>query len=444
LTRSRVTVFLLAFASVLLVPVTAHATPTFLSAIDVSAAGQDGFEPQVAVEPSTGNVVAVWTRSDGSNLRIESANRTPNGAWSAPTQISDEFQSASSPGISTDPSGNMLAVWTRSDGSNGRIQAAYRPAGGSFGTPVTVSASGGDANQPQVSMDTTGKAIVTWIRFDGTKTRVQAAVRSAGSGGTFGAVSTLSPAGQDAFQPQVSSGPNADANGVIVWTRSDGTNLRVQSSRRKDVVGYPRPQAAGPAYFAMVPAYNQCAPASANRNHGPALAFPSCNPPVRNSTVLTMGTPDVNTFAANGTAFVRYTPIAGNAATEADEADVKLTSTMKDVRNNPSGSDYTGSLLVRTNLQITDRNNAAETPEPATTESLPYDFPVSCVSTADTSIGGTCSLVSSVDAIVPGTILESMRTVWEINQVSVIDAGPNTTFGDSDDETFLRQGVFIP
>jgi hypothetical protein len=338
----------------------------------------------------------------------------------------------------------MLAVWTRSDGTNGRIQAAYRPAGGSFGTPTTVSASGGDANQPQVSMDATGKALVAWIRFDGTKTRVQASIRQAGAGGTFATATTLSPPGQDAFGPQVGGGPNADANGVVVWTRSDGTNLRVQSSRRRDVAGYIRPQAAGPLYLSLVPAYNQCQPASANRTHGPSLAFASCNPPVRNSTVLTIGTPDVNGFTANSSAFVRLTPIAGNAATEADEADVKLSGNITDVRNNPAGTDYTGQLMVHADLEITDKNNAPETPEPGTTVTVPYEYPIQCVATANTSIGGQCSITSTIDAIVPGTILESMRTIWEAGQVYVKDPGPNSTFGDSDDGIFERQGIFIP
>jgi hypothetical protein len=135
----------------------------------------------------------------------------------------------------------------------------------------------------------------------------------------------------------------------------------------------------------------------------------------------------------------------GNVATEADEADVKLSSTIKDVRNNPSGTDYTGQVLVHTDLRITDRNNAPETPEPGTTVSVPYEFPISCVSTPDTTIGGTCSLVSTVDAIVPGTILESMRTVWEIGQTSVYDAGPDGNIATAGDNTiYLRQGIFIP
>ena len=314
--------FILALAAALFViPAAAQATPTFLSGINISDPGQDGFEPQVAVDGS-GNVIAVWTRSDGTNFRIQSANRTPGGDWSTPQTISDPLQSASSPQIAVDPSGNAVAVWTRSDGTNLRIQAAYRPAGGSFGAAATVSASGQDASAPDVSMDNSGNALVAWERTDGTKLRVQAAIRSPGAGGVFGAITTLSAAGQDAFEPKVAAGPNVDANGVVVWTRSDGTNLRVQSSRRKDVTGYPRPKGATPTRVSLVPSYTECT--APNRSHGPALAFPSCAPPQLRSSVLTMGSPDANGANANFIGSVRYIVLAGNAATEADEADVRL------------------------------------------------------------------------------------------------------------------------
>ena len=41
-----------------------------------------------------------------------------------------------------------------------------------------------------------------------------------------------------------------------------------------------------------------------------------------------------------------------------DDADVTLSVSISDVRNNPSGSDYTGSVLATTNLQITDNANS--------------------------------------------------------------------------------------
>jgi hypothetical protein len=427
----------------------AGATPTFLTPVELSAAGQDGFEPDVAVD-SSGNVIAVWTRSDGTNTRIQYATRTATSAWSAPLSISDPGQNASDSNVAIDPSGNALVAWSRSDGTNIRIQAAFRPAGGSFAAPVTVSDPGFDATKPEVDFDASGKALLTWQRFDGTKLRVQATTRSAGAGGTFANETTLSEGGQDAFEPRADAGPDVDANAAIVWTRSDGSKLRVQAARRRDVVGFPRPRGATPLRAALVPGYNSCS--SPNRTHGPALAFGSCAPPVRSSSVLTVGTPDANTFAANSIGFVKLDVIAGDVNTTPDEADVAITLSISDVRNNPSGTDYTGRLGVTTSLRITDNANADERPEPATVQSIPLEFAVQCAATGDTTTGGLCTANTTYDALVPGAVQERMRAIWELSQIQVKDAGPNgtgyascpPTCGDGDETVFMRQGVFVP
>jgi hypothetical protein len=441
---------ILTFAGVLLAPAAAQATPTFLTAINISDSGKDAFEPQVVVAPD-GTVISVWTRSDGTNFRIQSANRTPSGAWSAtPQTISDPGFSASGPAVAVDPSGNALAAWTQSDGAKLRIYAAFKPAGSAFGTPVVVSAAGQDASAPDVSMDNSGSALVAWQRTDGTKLRVQAAIRSPGAGGAFGVISTLSDPGQDGFEPKVAAGPNVDNNGVAVWTRSDGTNLRVQSSRRRDVTGFPRPKGATPMRAQFVPAFNGCS--SPNSAHGAPLAFPSCNPPVQSSSVLTIGAPDANGAAANFAGFAKYNVIAGNSSTEADEADVKLTVSLTDVRNKTTLTDYVGKVLVTSDLQITDFSNSPEAPAPGTTQVGKYQFPIDCVSTISLTVGSTCAANTTVDAIVPGTIVEGRRSVWQLGQVEVKDAGPNgtgyascpPTCGDGDETVFLRQGIFVP
>jgi hypothetical protein len=427
----------------------AQATPTFLSAINISDAGQDGFEPDVAVDPS-GNVISVWTRSDGSFFRIQYSTRTATGAWTPPQNISDPNQSASNPDVAIDNSGNALVAWSRSDGTNIRIQAAYRPFGGAFAAPVTISDPGFDATKPAIDFDNSGKALITWQRFDGAKLRVQATTRGAGAAGAYLNETTLSPGGQDGFNPQADAGPNVDTNGVVVWTRSDGTNLRVQSSRRADVVGFARPRGATPTRISLVPAYNTCS--IPNRTHGPALAYPSCNPPVRSSSTLTVGTTDANGAQSNSVSSVRYRVINGNTSTEADEADVDLIVDLSDVRNHPSLTDYTGRVMVTSSLKITDNQNAAEMPEPGTVQTVPLEFAAPCVATTDTSRGSDCDLQTTVDALIPGFVVEGKRANWELGQVSVKDAGPNgtglancpPTCGDGDETTYLRQGIFIP
>jgi hypothetical protein len=435
-------------ASLVFVPAS-QATPVFLTGINISAAGQDGFEPDVAVDAS-GNVISVWTRSDGSFFRIQYSTRTATGPWATPITISDAGQSASQPDVAVDPSGNALVTWSRGDGTNIRIQATFRPAGGSFSSPVTISDPGFDATKPETDFDNSGKALITWQRFDGSVLRVQATTRTAGAGGTYAPEATLSQGGEDAFNPQADAGPNVDANGVVVWTRSDGTNLRVQSSRRKDVVGYARPKGATPVRISLVPAYNACA--TPNRLHGPTLAFASCTPPVQSSSTLTVGTPDANGASPNSTASVRFLSVTGNVATEADEANVNLVTAISDVRNNPALTDYTGSVMMSTTIKITDNRNSDEMPEPGTTQSFPFQWSVPCVATVDSTKGSDCNLATSADALLPGAVAESRRTQWELGQVAVMDAGPNgtgvnacpPTCGNGDETVFMKEGIFIP
>ncbi len=431
----------------LLVPAAARATPTFLSAINVSDAGQNAFEPQVA-EDSSGNSLMVWTRSDGTNIRIQAKFRSANGTWASTATISPAGRDAYEPQVAFDPSGNAIAVWTQFDGVRGRTYAAFRPADGSFGGNQAISPAGRGASAPQIAIDSTGKAVAVWYLFDGTTDRIQAAVRPAD--GIFGAAQTLSDPGLEAFDPKIAAGPDADVNAAAVWTGSDGLNLRVQSSRRRDVLGYPRPRGATPTRFSLVPAYEQCT--TSNRMHGSPLASPSCTPPQTSSSVLTVGSPDANGFSANFSGSVRYVVVVGDPATDQDEADVKLVVSLTDIRNNPSGSDYVGRVLATADLQITDENNAPETPEPGTVQSFTYEFPVDCVATALTTIGSSCDLDTTADALVPGTVLEGKRAIWAIGQVSIKDAGPNgtgyascpPTCGDGDETAFLRAGVFVP
>ena len=111
----------------------------------------------------------------------------------------------------------------------------------------------------------------------------------------------------------------------------------------------------------------------------------------------------------------------------ADEADVDIAIDIHDVRNNPGGSDYVGRLLATSQLQITDRKNADETPEPATVQQFPLNMPVDCVNDGVATSGGDCALDTSVDTLIPGAVIERQFAVWELGQFQVKDAGPNGT-----------------
>ena len=213
---------------------------------------------------------------------------------------------------------------------------------------------------------------------------------------------------------------------------------------------YVRPAGAGPMRTPLVPAYHPCT--SANRMHGPPLAHPSCNPPVQESTALTPGTPDANGAAARMTGSVRLAVQRGTPGGP-DDSDVLITSSVTDVRckagtspcptaNAADGADYTGELRVLLTLRITDRGAGDIA---GTVVDTPFVAPMNCVSSPSTSEGGTCSLSTSADAIIPGSVPEGERSIWALGQVEVWDGGPDgsiaTTAGDN---VFLREGVFVP
>jgi len=154
------------------------------------------------------------------------------------------------------------------------------------------------------------------------------------------------------------------------------------------------------------------------------------------------------------TGSIKLTAVNGDVATTADEADLKVEISITDVRNNPSGTDYTGRVLATTSVTVTDKRAAAEeNPDLGTAQPFNLGIPVQCTATAVTTIGSTCDAVTTVDSLVPGAVVESARANWQLTQFEVKDAGPNGTgygagcpftCGDGDEGTFLRQGVFVP
>jgi hypothetical protein len=189
--------------------------------------------------------------------------------------------------------------------------------------------------------------------------------------------------------------------------------------------GFPRPKGATPTRISLVPAYNQCT--SGNRTHGAPLSYPSCNPPVASSSALTVGTPDANGQQTNSIGSVLLSTIPG------PPADLRLVTSVTDVRNKSDLSDYTGQLNVKLPLRITDRNNGPS--EIATTQDATYSFAVPCTTTSSTTIGSTCSVDTTANALAPNAVVAGMRGIWEVGKVDVYDGGNNR---------FLTQGYFVP
>jgi len=153
------------------------------------------------------------------------------------------------------------------------------------------------------------------------------------------------------------------------------------------------------------------------------LSLRACAPPRLESGRLTIGTPDANARPAKSVGMARFRAVLGDPGTRADEADVSLALDITDVREQGSLDDYTGELAVTSSLS----------------------FPVRCTSTPDPDVGSTCSVTTTADTLFPGTVIESQRSIWELDRVQVFDGGADGMAATSEDNTlFAVQGIFAP
>ena len=189
------------------------------------------------------------------------------------------------------------------------------------------------------------------------------------------------------------------------------------------------------------PAYEECT--TPNRTHGPPFGFSSCNPPQQTSDFLTVGTPDANAAAPEFTGVARYDVLVGNPGTLADEADVALTVSLTDVRNEGDLTDYTGELQANAVLRVTDRISGPAGDEPATVQDASLPVTVPCTATPGVA-GSTCSVSTTMDAVMPGAVPEGKRSVWRLGQIEVYDGGSDGAAATPGNTLFAKQGVFIP
>jgi hypothetical protein len=212
-----------------------------------------------------------------------------------------------------------------------------------------------------------------------------------------------------------------------------------------------RPKGATPMRASLLPAYKPCT--SPNSTHGAPLSYGSCSPPAQASSFLTVGTPDSNGAGANSIGSVLYRVQVNTPPTSND---VLIDISTTDVRCRPAenacgsanalaGPDYTGQLQATESVRITDTLNGPGANEPATGEDISFPVGLPCAATADTSIGSTCAISTSANAVVPGSIqADGSRAIWQLGQVQVFDGGVNGAAGASDATLFEDQGVFVP
>ncbi len=226
-----------------------------------------------------------------------------------------------------------------------------------------------------------------------------------------------------------------------------GNNTTSTQTTVNPVAGYARPQGASPIRVPLVPAYSACT--TPNMVHGTPLDDPSCASPTRVSPYLTLGTPDSNGAPANSNGSIKLTVLSPSPS------DVGVTASITDVRcgigtsacgsaNNQAGADYTGELQLVLPLRITDRLSGAGGGVPGTVVDTQFPVAMTCNQVASATIGSTCSVTTSANAVLPGSVPTGRRALWELDRLQVFDGGPDGLNSSAGNGLFAVQGVLIP
>jgi uncharacterized repeat protein (TIGR01451 family) len=213
------------------------------------------------------------------------------------------------------------------------------------------------------------------------------------------------------------------------------------------LAGHVRPKGATPLRSPLVPAYRRCT--APNTSHGAPLDYGSCQPPAESSSQLTLGTPDANGAPAGGTGTFLLRTRIGNPS------DVLISATLADVRcrpavatcgsaNSADGPDYTGELEVTYSLRLTDRFNNPTSTTAGTMVDASFPATIPCSATSILTIGATCTLNTTANAVMPGSVRTGDRAIWQIGNVQVFDGGPDGQAATADNALFQTQGLFVP
>src|SRR2546421_12417396 len=114
---------------ILALPQSAAAAPTWLPSKNLSVSGNGG-DLNVAVD-AAGDAFAAWTRSG----TVQAAQRPAGGTWSAAQDLSSNCFGAHSVRLAVNAAGRAVVAWECSKGRNTVVQASTRAAGRSWSAP---------------------------------------------------------------------------------------------------------------------------------------------------------------------------------------------------------------------------------------------------------------------------------------------------------------------
>jgi hypothetical protein len=213
-----------AFLLVLAVP-RAEGAVHFNAPQTLSQAGSSS--PALAID-SKDRITVVWSLYKNLDPTLQIARIGTGGVAGSAHSLTPH---TSEPQVSVDPDGSATVVgvqYPSPPNGSAKILAIHVDASGTSATVQTVfSKAGWYGAEPQVDVDSQGRATVVWSSRHLSETRVEA-VRLAADG-TPEPVQTLSAVEHAVREPQVAS--DSEGRATVVWTADEGSDTRIQTVR---------------------------------------------------------------------------------------------------------------------------------------------------------------------------------------------------------------------
>jgi hypothetical protein len=220
-----------------LVPAASAATG-WSAPVDVSAVAEGTFGDQVAFDEA-GDAVAVWQQWQDGPCAIQAATRPAGGTWSAPVDVATTALFCGNPQIALDARGDAVVAWEGFENYR-EIDVSTHTAGAlAWSIPVTLSDPKGDASEPRVAVGENGQAALAWLA-EGAAGQTTVHVVSAGSvGAPWSPPEEISAPGQNATYPQIAI--DGSGSTIAVWQRPNATGTAIQESGRSPSGGWSIP-----------------------------------------------------------------------------------------------------------------------------------------------------------------------------------------------------------
>jgi len=187
------------------------------------------FSPKVVLD-SSGNAITVWQQSGAFSTIVRSYSSDFGASWSSVSTISEVTNNSEFPQITLDESGNSVAVWRQQ--TNDSVQTAYSSDFGvTWSSVQTLSNIGETVQDPRVAMNSSGNVIALWRQLNSFPDFDIQAIYSSDFGASWSSPSAISDTAESAIRPRIAIN---DMLAIAVFQQSIGADTGIVSTDSSD------------------------------------------------------------------------------------------------------------------------------------------------------------------------------------------------------------------